>query len=98
MMQTLTRLSTAVVLAGAMASLAPAPASAQGIFGRMKDKAAEAAKRKVEERTERKAGEATDAALDKAECRVPGTKCDDSEKSEGNAAAATATGGGAKSA
>ena len=89
-MQTFTRLSTAVVLAGAMASLTPAPASAQGIFGRMKDKAAEAAKRKVEERTERKAGEATDAALDKAECRVPGTKCDDSEKSESNGATATA--------
>lgn len=90
MMQTFTRLSTAVVLAGAMASLTPAPVSAQGIFGRMKDKAAEAAKRKVEERTERRAGEATDAALDKAECRVPGTKCDDSEKSESNGATATA--------
>ncbi|HET9011131.1 MAG TPA: OmpA family protein [Gemmatimonadaceae bacterium] len=89
-MQTLTRLTVAAALAGAMASSTPAAASAQGIFGRMKDRAAEAAKRKVEERTEKRAGEATDAALDKAECKVPGTTCDDSEKSEGNAAAASA--------
>jgi outer membrane protein OmpA-like peptidoglycan-associated protein len=69
-------------------SLAPSDADAQGFGARLKQRAAEAAKRKVEERTEKKAGQATDAALDKAECAVPGAKCDPAD-----AASANGTGG-----
>jgi len=76
-------------------AIAAQSADAQGIFGRIKDKAAEAAKRKIEERTEKKAGEATDAALSKAECKVPGTKCDEADKAPADA---TSSGGAAKAA
>ena len=66
-------------------SLAPGDADAQGFGARLKQRAAEAAKRKVEERTEKKAGQATDAALDKAECAVPGAKCDPADAASANA-------------
>jgi OOP family OmpA-OmpF porin len=79
-MQQLTRLTLAIAASAVLASLIPAPAAGQGMLDRLKKKAEEAAKGKVEDRTEKKAGDATDAALDKAECAVPGKKCDESKK------------------
>lgn len=96
-MQRLTRLTLAATMLAGLVSLVPAPVSAQGMLDRMKKKAEEAAKRKVEERTEKRAGEATDAALDKAECKVPGKECDESEKNPASSAGKS-TVGGAKSA
>lgn len=83
----------AAMLLAALA--APADLHAQGFADRLKKKAEEAAKRKIEQRTERRAGDATDAALDRAECTIPGTKCEDG--GEGAAAGAT-NGASAKSA
>lgn len=83
-MQQASQVRLQLVLAAALTlALAPAALAAQGSFGeRLKRKAAEAAKRKVEQRTEKTAEEATDTALDRAECRVPGTKC---QKAAGDA-------------
>lgn len=44
----------------------------QGMLDRIKTRAAEAAKRKAEERAATKAAEATDRALDIAECTIAG--------------------------
>lgn len=85
-----------IILAAAFAIAAvPATSDAQGLGERLRRRAAEAAKRKVEERTERRAGEATDAALTKAECSVPGAKCDDAAANSGDAAAGNAASGSA---
>ena len=90
-------LALVAALALAMApAMAPAALEAQGFGERLKRKAEEAAKRKVEQRTERKAEEATDKALDKAECSVPGTKCD--KPAAGDAPRGSAAAGGAKAA
>ena len=78
-----------LLLAAAFAlAAAPATSEAQGLGDRLKRRAAEAAKRKVEERTERRAGQATDAALDKAECAVPGVKCENDATNGGSAGGA----------
>lgn len=89
-MQQLTRLTLAIAASAVLASLIPAPAAGQGMLDRLKKKAEEAAKGKVEDRTEKKAGDATDAALDKAECAVPGKKCDESKKGTAPAAGKSA--------
>ena len=61
-----------LTLAGAVVALAAAPgdAAAQSFGGRLRQAAADAAKRRVEERVESTAGRATDAALDGAESRA----------------------------
>jgi outer membrane protein OmpA-like peptidoglycan-associated protein len=60
---------------------------AQSFGDRLKKRAEEAAKRKVEQRVDRRAGEATDAAMDKAEgtvkCAATDSKCIEKAKSEG---------------
>lgn len=85
----LSRRSTWLIIGAALVVAAvPVAAEAQGFGDRLRRRAEEAAKRKVEERTEKKAGEATDKALDKAECSVPGAKCEAGEAggtSTGNA-------------
>ena len=79
----------ALAAAMAVALAVPAALPAQSFADSLKKKAEEAAKRKIEQRTERRAGEATDAALDRAECAVPGTKCEAGEAGEvSNGAAA----------
>jgi OOP family OmpA-OmpF porin len=72
---TLTRLATAATLALAVAPIPRADAQSWG--DRLKKKAEEAAKRKVEGRTEQRAGEAADKALDKVECAAADKTCQD---------------------
>ena len=98
-MHQVSRARVHLVLAAALALVAaPAALDAQGFGDRLRKRAEEAAKRKVEQRTEKKAEEATDAALDKAECSVPGTKCDKSAASNGSASASGGAGTAAKAA
>lgn len=82
----------ALVLAAAFVGLsAPARSDAQGLGARLKQRAEEAAKRKIEQRTERRAGEATDAVLDKAECAASDNLCLE-KAAEKDRAAGSATG------
>ena len=78
------------ILATVTAALSLGAATAadgQSMADRLKKRAEEAAKRKVEQRVDRRAGEATDAALDKAEgtvkCAATDAKCIDKAKAEG---------------
>lgn len=69
--------SRTIVMLGAAAALAvgtPLAADGQGWGGRLRQRAEDAAKKKVEERTDRRAGEATDKALDRVECAA-GVPC-----------------------
>lgn len=80
-----------VALGGLLSALAIVAASttadAQGLGDRLKKRAEEAAKRKVEQRVDDKAGKATDAALDAAEttvkCAATDKACADKAKAEG---------------
>jgi OOP family OmpA-OmpF porin len=82
------------LIAFALALAAPPAVDAQGVLGRMKKKAEEAAKKKVEDRAEKKAGEVTDAALDKVECKVSDQACIDKAQSEGKEVVTTDESGG----
>lgn len=76
--------------ATAIAFAAPATAGAQGFGDRLKKKAQEAAKRKLEQRAEKRAGEATDKALDTVECAATDKLCQDKQAATaGGVAAAT---------
>jgi outer membrane protein OmpA-like peptidoglycan-associated protein len=83
-----------VFIAVGLAFVAPSAADAQGVLGRMKKKAEEAAKKKVEDRTEKAAGQATDAALDRVECKVSDQACVDRAESEGKPVVVTDEDGG----
>ena len=90
-MPTPRRLLALVLAAGIVGLSAPARSDAQGLGARLKQRAEEAAKRKIEQRTERRAGEATDAALDKAECAASDNLCLE-KAAEKDRAAGSATG------
>ena len=70
-----------------LAAAAPAPLHSQGMLDRMKKRAEESAKRKVEDRVDQKAGKATDKVLDGAEnavkCAASDKACADKAKKEG---------------
>jgi OmpA-OmpF porin, OOP family len=83
------------LIAFALALSAPAAADAQGMLGRIKKKAKEAAATKVEERAAEKAAEATGAALDKVECKVSDQACVDKATSEGKEVVTVSESGGA---
>ncbi|MDQ3696725.1 MAG: OmpA family protein [Gemmatimonadota bacterium] len=96
----------ALLTAAAVAFVSAVPADAQGFGDRLKKKAEEAAKRKAEERVVKKAGDAADAALDKAEnsvkCAATDQACIDKANQEGKtvvtddgSGGAAAAGGGA---
>lgn len=82
------------LIAFALALSAPPGADAQGMLGRIKKKAKEAAATKVEERVAEKAAEATGAALDKVECKVSDQACVDKAQSEGKEVLVTDEAGG----
>jgi OOP family OmpA-OmpF porin len=82
------------LIAFAIALAAPPAVDAQGVLGRMKKKAEEAAKKKVEDRAEKKAGEVTDAMLDKVECKVDDQACVDQAQREGKDVVVTDESGG----
>lgn len=82
------------LIAFALALFAPAGADAQGVLGRIKKKAKEAAATKVEERVAEKAAEATGAALDKVECKVNDQACIDKAQAEGKEVVTTDESGG----
>jgi OOP family OmpA-OmpF porin len=82
------------LIAFALAFSAPPGADAQGMLGRIKKKAKEAAATKVEERVAEKAAEATGAALDKVECKVSDQACVDKAQSEGKEVVVTDEAGG----
>lgn len=84
-----------------LALAAPATADAQGLGDRLRRRAEEAAKKKVEERAAQRAGEATDAALDAVECAATDRACIEQAEKDGkrvvapgatDSAAATAAG------
>lgn len=77
-MHRLTRMTLFVTVLAGLVSLVPAPVPAQSWGDRLKKKAEEAAKRATEQRVDEKSTAATNAALDKAECKVPGATCDES--------------------
>ena len=83
------------LIAFAIALAAPPAVDAQGMLGRMKKKAEEAAKKKVEDRVVEKAAEATGAALDKVECKVNDQACIDKAQAEGKEVVTTDESGGA---
>ena len=83
------------LIAFALALAAPPALDAQGMLGRMKKKAEEAAKKKAEERVVEKAAEATGAALDKVECKVNDQACVDKAQSEGKEVVTVSESGGA---
>lgn len=70
-----------------LAVAAPAPLQSQGMLDRMKKRAEESAKRKVEDRVDQKTGKATDKVLDGAEnavkCAASDKACADKAKKEG---------------
>ena len=77
----------AALLAAAVLVTVPADAHAQGFGDRLKKRAKEAAERATENRVDKKATEATDAALDKAEnsvkCAASDKKCLEKAKRDG---------------
>lgn len=83
------------LIAFALALAAPPPLDAQGMLGRVKKKAEEAAKKKAEDRVVEKAAEATGAALDKVECKVNDQACVDKAQSEGKEVVTINESGGA---
>jgi outer membrane protein OmpA-like peptidoglycan-associated protein len=83
------------LIAFALALAAPPALDAQGMLGRVKKKAEEAAKKKVDDRTEKKAGETSEAATDKVECKVSDQACIDKAQAEGKEVVTTTESGGA---
>lgn len=83
------------LIAFALALTAPAALDAQGMLGRVKKKAEEAAKKKVEDQSAKKAGEAPDTALDKVECKVDDQACIDKAQAEGKEVVTTTESAGA---
>lgn len=83
------------LIAFALALAAPPALDAQGMLGRVKKKAEEAAKKKVDDRTEKKAGETSEAATDKVECKVSDQACIDKAQAEGKEVVTITESGGA---
>lgn len=84
------RLMFSAIVAVALA--APTLVSGQSWGDRLKKKAEAAAKRKVEERTEKRAGEAADKALDKVECAATDAACEERKAAAAQAGGATPAG------
>jgi OOP family OmpA-OmpF porin len=76
-----------VAITTIVAFTAASSGQAQSLGDRLKKRAAESAKRTVEQRVDQKSAEATNAALDKAEntikCATSDTACQDKAKAEG---------------
>lgn len=83
------------LIAFALALAAPPALDAQGMLGRVKKKAEETAKKKVEDRTEKKAGATSEAATDKVECKVSDQACIDKAQAEGKEVVTITESGGA---